>query len=97
MKSLCVITIKLNTLTDIPYQMTVGGRLCTYVKTCESGRVKDFEQRSRIYNTVRYNAGFFPWTRRPRYNGVAVYLRNTLLSHKQTLKKRSTLMVVRDT
>ena len=25
MKSLCVITIKLNTLTDVPYQMTVGG------------------------------------------------------------------------
>ena len=39
------------------------GHLFTYVKTCERvGRVKDFEQRSRIYNTVRYNAGFFPWT-----------------------------------
>ena len=25
MKSLCVITIKINTLTDVPYQMTVGG------------------------------------------------------------------------
>ena len=25
MKSLCVITIKLNTLTDVPYQMMVGG------------------------------------------------------------------------
>ena len=24
-KSLCVIPIKLNTLTDVPYQMTVGG------------------------------------------------------------------------
>ena len=31
-----------------------------YVKTCESGRIKDFEQRSRVYNVVRYNAGFFP-------------------------------------
>ena len=31
---LCVITIQLNTLTDVPYQMTVDGRhLFTYVKT----------------------------------------------------------------
>ena len=36
------ITIKLNTLTDVPYQMTVGGALVTYVKTCERDRVKDF-------------------------------------------------------
>ena len=28
MKSLCVITIKLNTLTDVPYQMTVDGAIC---------------------------------------------------------------------
>ena len=35
------------------------GHLFTYVKTCERGRVKDFEQRSRVYNAVRYNA-FFP-------------------------------------
>jgi len=27
MKSLCVITIKLNTQTDVPYQMTVGGAI----------------------------------------------------------------------
>ena len=27
---------KLNTLTDVPYQMTGGGVLFTYVKTCES-------------------------------------------------------------
>ena len=27
MKSLCVITIELNTLTNVPYQMTVGGAL----------------------------------------------------------------------
>jgi len=39
MKSLCVIIIKLNTLTDVPYQMTVGGALFMYVKTCERGRV----------------------------------------------------------
>jgi len=58
MKCLCIITIKQNTLTDIPYQMTVG-HLFTYVKTCERGRVKDFEQRSRVYNAVCYNA-FFP-------------------------------------
>jgi len=28
------------------------------VKTSERGRVKDFEQRSRVYNTV-----LFPWNR----------------------------------
>ena len=38
------------------------GHLFMYVKTCERDRVKDFEQRSRVYNRVRYNAGFFPWT-----------------------------------
>ena len=67
MKSLCVISIKLNTLTDVPYQMTVGGALFTYFKTCERGRVKDylfFRKRkwSHVYNAVRYNTGFFPWT-----------------------------------
>ena len=39
--------------------MTVGGALFTYVKTCERDRVIDFEQRSRVYMAVRYNA-FFP-------------------------------------
>ena len=55
MKSLCVITIKLNTLTDVPYQITVGK---AFVYGCERGRVKlkDFEQRSHVYNAVRYNA-----------------------------------------
>ena len=38
MKSLCLITIKLNTLTDVPYQMTVGG---AFVYVCKRGRVKD--------------------------------------------------------
>ena len=52
MKSLCVITIKLNTLTDVPYQMIVGG---AFVYVCERGRVKDFEQQSHVYNTLRYN------------------------------------------
>ena len=28
MKGLCVITIKLNTLTDVPYQMTGGWGIC---------------------------------------------------------------------
>ena len=50
---LCVITIKLNTLTDVPYQKTVGG---AFVYVCEnllkrSRRVNDvdqFEQRSNI-------------------------------------------------
>ena len=78
MKSLCVVT-----LTDVPYQMTVGGAFVYVVKTCERRRVKDFEQRLRVYNVVRYNAvrynavgynAFFPCgPRRPRYNGVAVY------------------------
>ena len=35
------------------------GHLFTYVKICERGRVKDFEQWSRVYNAGRYNA-FFP-------------------------------------
>ena len=35
------------------------GHLFTYVKTCERDHVKDFEQRLRVYNAVRYNA-FFP-------------------------------------
>ena len=59
MKSLCVITIKLNTLTDVLYQMTVGGAFVYDVKSCERGGVKDFEQRSHVYYTVRNNAGFF--------------------------------------
>ena len=51
---LYVITTKLNTLTDVPHQMAVGGVFVYvfavyYVKTCERGRVKDFEQRSRVY------------------------------------------------
>jgi len=46
------------------------GHLFTYVKTCERGKVKDFEQRSSVYNAVRYNV-FFP--RGPLYNGIAVY------------------------
>jgi len=33
MKSLCVITIKISTLTDIPYQMTVG---VAFVYVCEN-------------------------------------------------------------
>ena len=32
------------------------GIFFTDVKACERGRVKDFEQRSRVYNGVRYNA-----------------------------------------
>ena len=39
MKSLCVITIQLNTLTDVPYEMTVCG---AFVYRCERDRVKDF-------------------------------------------------------
>jgi len=38
------------------------GHLFTYVKTCERDGDKDFEQQSRVYNAVRYNAVFPPWT-----------------------------------
>jgi len=38
----CLITIKLNTLTDVPYQMTVGG---AFVYVCKWGRVKDYISR----------------------------------------------------
>ena len=34
------------------------GHLSMYVKTCERGRIKDFEQRSRVYNEVRINPLF---------------------------------------
>ena len=39
MKSLCLINIKLNTLTDVPYQMTVCG---AFVYVCKRGRIKDY-------------------------------------------------------
>jgi len=42
---LIVITIKQITLTDVPYQMTVGG---AFVYVCERGRLKDFVA-SRVY------------------------------------------------
>ena len=56
MKSLCVITIKLNTLTDVPYQIMVGGAF-VYIREnlCKRSRLK-------ILNNIRvciYNA-FFP-------------------------------------
>ena len=53
-----------------------------YVKTCERGRVKDFEQPSLVSNAVRYNA-FSRGPRRPRYNGFAVY---TTMSNVFTLQ-----------
>ena len=63
MKSLCVITIQLNTLTDVYTKWCWVGHLFTYVKTCERGPVKDIH-----YNVLFFSSG--PW--RPRYNGVAV-------------------------
>ena len=68
MKSFCVVTIKLNTLTDVPYQMTVGGAFVYVCETCERGRVKDFEQLSHVYNEVHYNAVYITLTRRFRIN-----------------------------
>ena len=46
----------------------------TYVKTCERGRAKDFEQWSRVYNAVRYNA-FSPWT---PCTHIVIYVRGML-------------------
>ena len=73
------------------------GHLFTYLKTCERGRVKDFEQRSRVYNAVRYNT-FIPGG--PRYNGAAVNSYNNasevtnlrLVLIQQTLAKTSTYL-----
>ena len=65
MKSLCVGTIQLNSLTDVPYKMTVGG---AFVYVCERDRVKDF-----VYITLSVITWVFSrGLRRPRYNGVAV-------------------------
>ena len=66
MKSLCVITIQLNTLTDVPYQMTVCE---AFFYVCERERVKDFVYITRSVITQVFSHG----PRRPRYNGVAVY------------------------
>ena len=54
--------------------MTVGGAFVyVHVKTCERGRVKDFEPTSHVYSALRYNAFFVRGPRRPHYNGIAVY------------------------
>ena len=65
MKSLCVITIQLNTLTDVPYQMTVCE---AFFYVCERERVKDFVYITRSVITQVFSHG----PRRLRYNGVAV-------------------------
>ena len=64
-KFVCLITIKLNTRTDVPYQMTVGG---AFVYVCKRGRVKDYITRFPLRGSQR-----------PRYNGVAVYWEFLLL------------------
>ena len=46
MKGSCVIAIKLDTLTDVPYQMTVGGA---------------FVKRGRVYSTRSAITRFVPW------------------------------------
>ena len=43
------ITIKLNTLTDVPYEMTVGG---AFVYVCERDRVNDFMYIQRVFFRV---------------------------------------------
>ena len=48
----CVTTIKLNTLTDVPYKVTVGG---AFVYVCERDRVKYF-----VYVTRSVITRFFP-------------------------------------
>ena len=57
MKKMCVITIQLNTLTDVPYQMTVGG---AFVYVCENLWKR---LRNRFWTTFVfvYNAVFIPW------------------------------------
>jgi len=52
MKSLCVITIQLNTLTDVPYETMVGG---AFVYVCERDCVKDF-----VYIMRSVITRFFP-------------------------------------
>ena len=69
MKSLCVITIELNTLlADVPYQMTVGG---AFVYVCEVAL--KILNNGRVYITRSVIMHFFPWTLMTHYNGVAVY------------------------
>ena len=68
MKSLCVVTIKLNTLRDVLYQMTVGG---AFVYVCEKPvkeAALEILNNSRVYITRGFSCG----PRRPCYNGVAV-------------------------
>ena len=58
MKSLCVITIELNTLlADVPYQMTVGG---AFVYVCEVAL--KILNNGRVYITRSVIMHFFPWT-----------------------------------
>ena len=57
MKKMCVITIQLNTLTDVPYQMTVGGAFVYVCETCERDCVIDFEQRLCLYITQFLSRG----------------------------------------
>ena len=87
MKSLCVITIQLNTPTDVPYQMMVDG---TFVYVCEN-LWKTQRGHSNILNNGRVYITrsvimrvFSCGPRRPRYNGVAVYC--FLLFEVKTLK-----------
>ena len=53
MKSLCVITIKINTLTDVPYQMTVGGAFVYIFK-------KPVKDNGRVHITRSVIMLFFP-------------------------------------
>ena len=62
-------------MTDVPYEMTVGG---AFVYVCERDRIKDCVYIMQSVITQVFSRG----PRRPRYNGVAVYteansLRNT--------------------
>ena len=55
MKSSCVITIQLNTLTDVQYEMTVGG---AFVYVCE----RDRGPRRPRYNGVAVYDKFHPFS-----------------------------------
>jgi len=53
MNCLCVITIKLNTLTDVPYQMTVDdGAFVTYIlSNISCGYVVNYKFTANVFST----------------------------------------------
>ena len=77
MKSLCVIAIQPNTLTDVPYEMMVGG---AFVYVCERDRVKGFLYITRFVITL-----FFPRGPRVIMELKCSILTNTIKSLKASM------------